>query len=129
MRGVLDGHIVLSRTRAARGCFPAVDVLQSVSRVAEEVCDAPHRAARLRLRRLLAAYAESEELIRIGAYARGSSPETDAAIAIRDRLEAFLQQAPGEREEYPHTCRRMLELAGLAQKLSKKTAIMSSSPA
>ena len=96
VRGVLDGHIALSRDLAQRGHFPAIDVLASISRVADDVCEAPHIEARRRIVRLLAAHREVEDLVRIGAYARGSSPEADVAIEMKPRLDAFLQQASGE---------------------------------
>jgi flagellum-specific ATP synthase len=115
-RGVLDGHIALSRKLASRGHFPAIDVLQSISRVADDVCDGNHIAARRATLRLLAAYAEAEELINIGAYAPGSNRETDVAIALRPRLNAFLQQGSDERGAYPETCRALIELATEAAK-------------
>jgi flagellum-specific ATP synthase len=109
-RGVLDGHIALSRRLAGRGHYPAVDLLESISRVADDVCDANHIAARRRVRRLLAAHAEMEELINIGAYARGSSPECDLAIAMKPAIDRFLMQAMDERADYPLTCRALVEL-------------------
>jgi flagellum-specific ATP synthase len=113
-RGILDGHIVLSRRLAARGHYPAIDLLESVSRVADKVCDVHHADARRELLRLIAAYAESEELITIGAYARGSNPETDAAIELKDAIDGFLRQRADEGAEYPWTCRQLIELAGAA---------------
>ena len=115
-RGILDGHIALSRKLATRGHYPAIDVLQSISRVADDVCDPHQITARRHLIRLLAAYEEAEELINIGAYARGSNPLCDAAIAMRDQLTAFLQQETGEASAFPQTCRRLLELAGEAER-------------
>lgn len=110
-RGILDGHIALSRRLASRGHYPAVDVLDSISRVADHVCDEAHVAARRLLVRLLAAYRESEELINIGAYVGGSNPETDVAIEMKRDLDAYLMQSSKEGAEYPWTCRRLLELA------------------
>jgi len=109
-RGVLDGHIVLSRRLASRGHFPAIDVLDSVSRVADDVCEPTQIEARRYVRRLLAAYAESEELISIGAYAPGSHPDCDAAIRMRDELDRFLRQQSDERTAFPETCRGLGEL-------------------
>jgi flagellar biosynthesis/type III secretory pathway ATPase len=85
-------------------------VLESISRVADDVCDEPHVAARRVLRRLLAAWSESEELITIGAYARGSNPECDVAIEMKRSIDAFLRQDDGA-TPYPETCRRLVELA------------------
>lgn len=113
-RSVLDGHLALSRRLASRGHFPAVDLLESVSRVAEVVCDEPHREARRLITRLVAAWREAEELINIGAYAHGSNADCDVAIALKPRIDAFLRQEVREKSSYPETCRGLLELAGLA---------------
>jgi flagellum-specific ATP synthase len=110
-RGILDGHIALSRRLASKGHYPAIDVLDSISRVADHVCDDAHIAARRQVLRLLAAYRESEELINIGAYVSGSNAETDVAHEMRREFDAFLQQSTGEGAEYPWTCRRLIELA------------------
>jgi flagellum-specific ATP synthase len=110
-RGILDGHVALSRKIAGRGLYPAVDLLDSVSRVADDVTDPNHQAARRRLLRLVAAYAEAEELINIGAYARGSDADCDVAIELKPEIDAFLQQATNERADYPETCRRLIELS------------------
>ncbi|MFN3596093.1 MAG: FliI/YscN family ATPase [Rubricoccaceae bacterium] len=92
VRGILDGHVVLSRTLAGSGHFPAVDVLQSVSRVMPRV--APPEAVRAaeEARRVLAAYARVEDLLRVGAYERGQDPETDRAVALHGPLMRFLRQ-------------------------------------
>lgn len=116
-RGILDGHVALARPLAAKGHYPAVDVLDSISRVADDVCDENHVSARRTVLRLLAAYAEAEELINIGAYARGSNRDCDVAIRMKDELNAFLRQETSERAEYPQTCRRLVELALQAQEL------------
>ncbi len=121
-RGVLDGHVALSRKLASRGHYPAINVLESISRVADDVCDVNHQAARRQLIRLLAAYAEAEELINIGAYARGSNPACDAAIAMKDEMDALLQQSRAEKASYPHTCRRLVELSLMAEKLLSQRA-------
>ncbi|MBT8485264.1 MAG: FliI/YscN family ATPase [Phycisphaerales bacterium] len=128
-RGILDGHIALSRRLAARGRYPAVDLLESISRVADDVCDKNHIAARRHLLRLLAAYAEAEELINIGAYARGSNPDCDVAIEMKADLEEFLGQSSGEPASYPATCRRLIELAlDAAERSQRDTAGRSASP-
>ncbi len=114
-RGVLDGHIVLSRALAARGHFPAINVLESISRVADDVCDENHTTARRQVQRLLASYAEVEELINIGAYARGSNPLCDVAIHLKPSLDGFLQQRKMDSSAYPQTCRLLLEIAATSQ--------------
>lgn len=113
-RGVLDGHLVLSRKIAVRGFYPAIDLLDSVSRVADDVCDANHIRARGDIVKLIAAYAESEELIAIGAYAKGSNPMCDVAIDMKPELDDFFRQTVAEKAEYPVLCRRLIELAGAA---------------
>jgi flagellum-specific ATP synthase len=96
VRGVLDGHIVLSRTLAERGLFPAVDVLKSVSRVIDDITTPEHRRAVARVRDLMSTYAEAADLIKIGAYVRGSDPRVDAAIAAAPRIEAMVRQGLDE---------------------------------
>ncbi|MBX6378445.1 MAG: FliI/YscN family ATPase [Clostridia bacterium] len=96
MRGILDGHIVLSRALAARGQYPPIDVLQSVSRVMHRVVDRDHLAAARAARRLLATYRDAEDLIQVGAYREGSDPEIDRARAAVGPLRGFLAQSPEE---------------------------------
>jgi FliI/YscN family ATPase len=112
VRGVLDGHVLLSRELATRGHYPAVDVLASVSRLATRLMDAEHARARGLVVRLLAAYAKSEDLVRIGAYAKGSSKEVDAAIALMPRIEAVLQQSTGDAQAFAGARAALLALAG-----------------
>ncbi|MHC4446440.1 MAG: FliI/YscN family ATPase [Planctomycetota bacterium] len=115
-RGILDGHLILSRRLASRGHFPAIDVPDSISRVADVVCDPHHIAARRQILKLLAAYAEAEELINIGAYARGSNPDCDVAIAMKPAIDQFLQQTIEAKADYPTTCKTLLELAGASER-------------
>lgn len=110
-RGVLDGHIVLSRRLAHQGHYPAIDTLDSVSRVAGDVCDGLHIAARMQLQRLMAAYREVEELVQIGAYAKGSNPVADVAIALKPRIDALLMQDLREVEPFESAKKRMVALA------------------
>ncbi|HVP39534.1 MAG TPA: FliI/YscN family ATPase [Candidatus Saccharimonadales bacterium] len=95
-RSVLDGHVVLTRRLASANHYPAVDVLESVSRVMHDVADPEHRAWAAAGRRHLAVYRDSEDLVQIGAYVKGSNADIDAALEHRPRLQRFLQQAPDE---------------------------------
>ena len=95
-RSILDGHVVLSRSLAARGHFPSVDVLSSVSRLASSLQDGDQSRVATRARSLLAVYEENRDLIEVGAYRPGASPEVDEAIARRPALLGALAQASGE---------------------------------
>ncbi len=110
-RGILDGHVILSRKLAQAGHFPAIDVLDSVSRVADEVTNATHVAARRQLIRLLAKYRSVEELVQIGAYARGSDPDADVAIEFIEEINNLLMQGREERESFESVSKRMLDIA------------------
>ena len=91
-RAILDGHIVLSRALATSGQFPAIDVLESISRVGPAVTSVEQRAAATEMRRLLAAYREAKDLIEIGAYVSGTNPLVDRAIHLREAMDGFLRQ-------------------------------------
>jgi flagellum-specific ATP synthase len=123
-RGILDGHIILSRRLAQKGHYPAIDVLDSVSRVANEVSDKQHIAARQQLQKLIAAYAEVEDLINIGAYAKGSNPTVDAAIQLKPKIDAILQQTSHDGDNFEAAKKRLLQLAvesgALIQQLSSR---------
>lgn len=92
VRGILDGHIVMDRKIAERGRFPAIDVLKSVSRTMPECQTLPERDLNRQARQSLAAYANMEELIKIGAYRMGADPNVDRAISLNPALEEFLRQ-------------------------------------
>ena len=110
VRSILDGHVVLSRRLATSGHFPSIDVLESVSRVTNTVTTPEQRSAAVALRRLLAAHRDVKELVEIGAYARGSDPDADAAIALMPRINDFLRQDVDSPSELAGT---WLELQGL----------------
>jgi flagellum-specific ATP synthase len=97
VRGILDGHIVLERSIAERGRYPAVNVLRSISRTMPGCNTAPQNDLIARARRLMATYEDMGELIRIGAYKQGSDPNVDEAIRYHPRLESFLSQDKAER--------------------------------
>lgn len=96
VRGILDGHLVLDRALANKGHYPAINVLKSVSRVMNNIVSKEHRKAAERLRELLSTYINSEDLINIGAYKRGSSKEIDEAIRFYPRIISFLKQETDE---------------------------------
>jgi flagellum-specific ATP synthase len=108
VRSLIDGHIVLDRKLAERGHFPAASIAQSVSRIASDVCPPSQIAAARKVRAIMATYAEAEDLIRIGAYARGSSPQVDRAIELMPAVNMFLRQEINERTEL-ETTRAALE--------------------
>jgi flagellum-specific ATP synthase len=111
VRSLLDGHLVLSRTLAAEGWYPPVEVLDSISRLMPAVTEPPHREHAALLRRLMAVYARSEDLVRIGAYKPGSDPDLDRALRARAPLRAFLIQDSAERVSFADTLHRLGQLA------------------
>lgn len=111
VRGILDGHIVLGRDLANRGHYPAIDVLQSISRLMNELVDVEHRKAATHVRSLLAAKRDAEDLIRIGAYQRGSDLTIDRAIALEPQLMEFLRQDVHDHSAGDETAMRLKELA------------------
>jgi flagellum-specific ATP synthase len=113
VRATLDAHIVLSRRLASRGQYPAVDVLQSISRLADEVSGPASQKAAGAVKRLIADYAEAEDVINAGAYKQGSNPAIDAAIAKRAEIEAFLIQGIGETTTLSETLSRLGGIAGI----------------
>jgi FliI/YscN family ATPase len=110
-RSILDGHLVLSRSLALRGHYPAIDTLGSVSRLMSDVATADHRRAAAALAGLLAVHREAEDLVNVGAYVKGANPEIDRAIAARPSILRFLRQDVDERAEFDDSIRRLLELA------------------
>ncbi|MGV7213429.1 type III secretion system ATPase SctN [Bradyrhizobium sp. UFLA05-112] len=109
-RGILDGHIILSRALASREHFPAIDVLSSRSRVMDAVVSVPHRKAASLFRDLLSRYNETEFLIKVGEYSPGSDPLTDRAIASIEELHKFLRQGQDEPSTFEETITWMSHL-------------------
>lgn len=109
-RAILDGHIVLSRALTQQGHYPPIDVLASLSRVMPNIASPEHMQAANRLRRLLAAYKEAEDLIAIGAYQQGANPLVDAAIARLDAIRQFLRQTRDERPDFETTLNSLYAL-------------------
>ena len=120
-RGILDGHIWLSRQLAVQNHYPAVSPLESISRLMVDVTDGDHKAAAGEIRALLATYRQSEELINIGAYARGSNLEIDVAIEMMPEIKAFLCQGMSERSSFSDSRNGLVSLA--ARSRAKREAL------
>lgn len=127
VRGILDGHIVLSRKLAHQAHWPAIDPLSSISRSMNDIVSPEHRAAADSVKQLLAAYQQSEDLITIGAYQMGSSPLVDLAIKLRDPINAFLRQSSTERVPLIGAVDGLLKLARLRVGLAPQEERQSSS--
>jgi len=111
VRSIIDGHIVLSRKIASRGRYPAIDVLESVSRVIKDVTTEEHRQAAIALRKMMADYSSAEDMINIGAYVRGSNPEIDKAIELYPAIQDFLKQGLGDNFQWEQVYDRLMELS------------------
>jgi flagellum-specific ATP synthase len=119
VRGILDGHIVMERSIAERGRYPAVNVLRSISRTMPGCVPANVRPTLQKARELMSTFADMEELIRLGAYRKGSDPGVDRAIAINPALEAFLSQ---QREERTSIADGYVMLEAILDKVGEQTA-------
>jgi flagellum-specific ATP synthase len=111
-RALLDGHVMLDRRLAVRSHYPPIAILNSVSRLMTSVASAPHLQKAQTLRRLLAAYAASEDLVRIGAYQKGSDSTLDKALSLIPELDHFLMQKPDEAAPLAETIAKLLALPG-----------------
>jgi len=111
-RGILDGHIVLSRKIANKNHYPAIDVLASISRVMPDVTTTEHREYAGEIKRLMAIYQESEDLINIGAYVKGSNEEIDLAVEKNKAINTFLRQKTNENISPEETFEAMKVIAG-----------------
>ena len=107
VRSLLDGHVVLSRTLAAEGWYPPIEVLDSISRLMPAVTEPAHREQAALLRRLMSVYSRSEDLVRIGAYKPGSDLDLDRALRARDAMRAFMTQDSLEQVHYADCVRRL----------------------
>jgi flagellum-specific ATP synthase len=115
VRGLLDGHVVLSRKLASQAHYPAIDVLESISRLFTDLVDPEQAAAAQTIRELLSAYREHEDLISIGAYRSGANPTVDAAIAMRDEILRYLKQAVADGSSVESARTQLLALAAKCQ--------------
>jgi flagellum-specific ATP synthase len=127
-RSILDGHIVLERRLAHKGHYPAVDVLQSISRCMKDVVTPEHIAAANKFRELLAAYTEHEDEISLGAYARGSVPAVDRALDMMDQMNAFLRQGIYERDHYDAIVQKLIDMFA-ERKPAARAEIIARTPA
>ncbi|HUX21859.1 MAG TPA: FliI/YscN family ATPase [Spirochaetia bacterium] len=119
VRGILDGHLILSRRIASANQYPAVDVLQSLSRLAPRVTGKEERRACGIVRKLLATYTESEDLINVGAYVKGTNPGIDEAIDKIDSIRGFLAQGIDESAEIADTIGRLAAISGVELEIGK----------
>ncbi len=122
VRGILDGHVMLSRKLAHQAHWPAVDVLQSISRSMNDLVTPEHRQAANRLRGMLAARKEAEDLIAVGAYRRGSDALVDQSIQMDDAIRKFLHQSPTEQTPLKQTIAELCRLETVRASLPKTEA-------
>ena len=106
-RGILDGHVILSRKLGHKNHYPAIDVLQSISRVMSAVATKEHKQLAGKLKSTLATYTDAEDLINIGAYKAGSNPEIDYAIQKNSAINQFLCQATDEKFSFEETVEQL----------------------
>jgi len=109
-RSILDGHIALSRHLANQNHYPAVDILESISRVMVDIVDEEHRKMANEVIHIMATYRKAADLINIGAYVAGSNPDIDHAIEMMPRVNAFLRQGLEEKVSFRQTCEELQRL-------------------
>jgi FliI/YscN family ATPase len=123
VRGILDGHFILSRQLGAQGHYPAIDILHSVSRLTSAIAGAAQKESARKIRGALAAYRDAEDLIQLGAYVAGSNPLLDASISLRPELLDFLRQDHLSNSPLPETLSKLQELAVRLDTLPAQTAV------
>ncbi len=119
-RGILDGHVWLSRSLANRGHYPAVSVLDSISRVMTDVVDQDHATAARLVKRVMSTWQDIEDLVNIGAYATGTNPQFDLAVFAKPLIDQFLQQAIAERVTFDQVRRDLVALARTLEQKSRQ---------
>lgn len=110
VRGIIDGHIILSRRMAAQNHYPAIDVLPSVSRLMSDIVDDNQKKDAAKMRNMLSTYQTNQDLLSIGAYKAGSNPELDEAIAHIHKINGFLQQTVGEKSTFEETAKALADV-------------------
>jgi len=110
VRSILDGHFILSRKLSTKGHFPAVDVLESVSRLFPEICEESHIYSSRKILELLSEYKEAEDMISIGAYASGSNPNVDLAIKLKSDIDLLLRQGINEPSDFESTLNKLKDI-------------------
>jgi flagellum-specific ATP synthase len=128
VRGIIDGHVWLSRRLAGMAHFPAIDILESISRSMPDVVTPSHLDQSMKLKRILATYAENEDLITVGAYVRGTSPEIDTAIAMREPINEFLRQRMDDHTPFGETCKLLSDLVDRSQQITRAPVIPQPTP-
>jgi flagellum-specific ATP synthase len=109
-RGILDGHIILSRDLADQGIYPAVSVLSSISRIMPDIISSDHQSAAALFKKLYATYAQQEDLINIGAYKKGNNPEIDQAMHFLPALKKYIQQSPNEMQNFQQSEQELMSI-------------------
>lgn len=119
-RGILDGHIVLSRKLASLGHYPAIDILESISRVRNEIISSEHFGAAQLITELVATYKNAEDLISVGAYQKGINHNTDKAVAFNDIINEFLKQKSDEAYDFEDTYDEMMKIRDMIEQFGAK---------
>jgi len=127
-RGILDGHVVLSRELANRGHWPAIDVLQSVSRLANDVVSPDHRQAREQVTKMISLYDEVEDLVNIGAYTAGANVDNDLAIEMKDPIGNLLTQGEGQTFTFDQSHKQLLAIGAAIRQKADELARRSRQP-
>jgi len=120
-RAILDGHLVLSRRLASRGHYPPIDVMESISRVMKDVVSPAHWDAAMEIKAMMAAYNEAEDLINIGAYARGSNPQIDRALGFVEPVGDFLRQRAEEGDSFDRHVQRLMGIMAAEAPMGAQT--------
>jgi FliI/YscN family ATPase len=129
VKGISDGHLWLSRSLANRGHFPAIDVIQSISRVRSDVTDKPQVIAARRVLSLLAIYQDIEDLVNIGAFVKGANPENDLAVEARPKIAQFLQQEPQNPSNLEQAKKQLMDLVVWIDQMEKVLKAQAAKPA